>query len=81
MPELEQKRLDNENLILQLEADFVKLKEKRDATEEEKQRVEQQVKAKAAQIAAAEADIDRKIKEAEERARLANYVGGALGWP
>ena len=39
------------------------------------------VKPKAAQIAAAEADIDRKIKEAEERARLANYVGGALGWP
>lgn len=81
MPELEQKRLDNEDLIEQLEADFVKLKEKRDATAEEKQKIEQQVKAKAAQIAAAEAEIDRKIKEAEERARLANYVGGALGWP
>ena len=81
MPVLEQKRLDNEQLILQLEADFVTLKEKRDATAEEKQRIEQQIKNKEAQVAAAEAEIDRKIKEAEERERLANYVGGALAWP
>lgn len=81
MPKLEQKRLDNEDLIEQLEADFVKLKEKRDATAAEKQKIEQQIKAKEVQVAAAEAEINRKIKEAEERARLANYVGGALGWP
>lgn len=81
MPKLEQKRLDNEQLILQLEADFVRLKENKDATAEEKQRIEQQVQAMAAKVAAAEAEIDRKIKEAEERERLANYVGGALGWP
>ncbi len=81
MPKLEQKRLDNEDLIEQLEADFVKLKENKEATAEEKQKIEQQVKYKEAQVAAAEAEIDRKIKEAEERARLANYVGGALGWP
>ncbi len=81
MPQLEQKRIDNENMILQLEADFVTLKEKRDATEEEKRKVDEQIKAKEAQVAAAEAEIERKIKEAEERARLANYVGGALGWP
>jgi len=81
MPKLEQKRLDNEQLILQLEADFVRLKENKDATAEEKQKIEQQVQAMAAKVAAAEAEIDRKIKEAEERERLANYVGGALGWP
>lgn len=81
MPKLEQKRLDNEQLILQLEADFVRLKENKDATAEEKQRIEQQVQAMAAKVAAAEAEIDRKIKEAEERERLVNYVGGALGWP
>lgn len=81
MPKLEQKRLDNEQLILKLEEDFIRLKENKEATEEEKRRVEAQVKAKEAQVAAAEAEIDRKIKEAEERARLENYVGGALGWP
>lgn len=81
MPQLEEKRLQNEQLILQLEADFVKLKETRDATAEEKARIEQQIKYKEAQVAAAEAEIERKIKEAEERARLANYVGGALAWP
>ncbi len=81
MPELEEKRAQNEALIAQLEEDFVRLKENKDATEEEKRRVEEQIKAKQAQVAAAEAEIDRKIKEAEERERLANYVGGALGWP
>ena len=61
MPKLEQKRLDNEQLILKLEDDFIRLKETKEATEVEKRRVEAQVKAKAAQVAAAEAEIDRKI--------------------
>ncbi|MBR5871509.1 MAG: peptidoglycan DD-metalloendopeptidase family protein [Clostridia bacterium] len=81
MPKLEQKRLDNEDLIEQLEADFVKLRENKEATAAEKQRLEQQIKTKEAQVTAAEAEINRKIKEAEERARIANYVGGTLGWP
>ena len=81
MPKLEQKRLENEQLILKLEEDFVKLKENKQATEEEKRKVEEQIRLKEKQVAAMEAEIDRKIKEAEERARLANYVGGALSWP
>lgn len=81
MPKLEQKRLDNEDLLEQLEADFLKLRENKEATAAEKARIEEQIKAKERQVAAAEAEIDRKIKEAEERARRANYVGGALGWP
>ena len=81
MPKLEQKRLDNEDLLEQLEADFLKLRENKEATAEEKARIEDQIKAKERQVAAAEAEIDRKIREAEERARLARYVGGQLGWP
>lgn len=81
MPKLEQKRLDNEDLLEQLEADFLKLRENKEATAEEKARIEDQIKAKERQVAAAEAEIDRKIREAEERERLARYVGGQLGWP
>ncbi len=81
MPLLEEKRKQNEELILQLEADFLKLKENKEATEAQKKKIEEQVRAKEAQIAAAEAEIAKKIKEAEERERLANYVGGKLGWP
>ncbi|MBQ8577023.1 MAG: peptidoglycan DD-metalloendopeptidase family protein [Clostridia bacterium] len=81
MPVLEEKRKQNEELIEKLEADFLELKNNKEATEEQKAKLDAQVKAKAAQVAAAEAEIDRKIKEAEERERLANYVGGQLGWP
>ena len=81
MEELEEKRLQNEALIEQLEEDFIELKNNKEATEAEKQKMEEQVRSKEKQIAAAEAAIEKKIKEAQERERLANYVGGALGWP
>ncbi len=81
MPVLEDKRKQNEELILQLEEDFLALKSNKDATEAQKKKIEEQVKAKEAQVLAAEAAIEKKIREAEERERLANYVGGALGWP
>jgi len=81
MPKLEEKRKQNEALIIQLEADFLELKNAKDATEEQKAYIEEQVKKKEAQVTAAEAEINRKIREAQERERLANYVGGALGWP
>ncbi|MGM9625573.1 MAG: peptidoglycan DD-metalloendopeptidase family protein [Eubacteriales bacterium] len=81
MPVLEEKRKQNEELIAQLEEDFLTLKNNKEATEEQKKKIEEQIKYKEAQVAAAEAEIDRKIKEAEEKERLANYVGGALGWP
>ncbi|MBQ7983215.1 MAG: peptidoglycan DD-metalloendopeptidase family protein, partial [Clostridia bacterium] len=81
MPKLEEKREQNELLIEQLEKDFLELKNNKEATEEQKKKLEEQVKYKEAQVAAAEAEIDRKIKEAQERERLANYVGGTLGWP
>ena len=81
MPVLEQKRLDNEALIQQLEEDFLKLKNNKDATEEEKRKLDEQVRKKEAQIKAAEAEIEKKIKEAQEKERLENYVGGVLGWP
>ena len=81
MPKLEDKRKQNEALIIQLEEDFLELKNAKDATEEQKAYIEEQVKQKEAQVNAAEAEINRKIKEAQERERLKNYVGGALGWP
>lgn len=81
MEALEEKRLLNEELIKQLEEDFIELKNNKEATEAEKKKMEEQVRAKERQIASAEAEIERKIKEAQERERLANYVGGALGWP
>lgn len=81
MPKLEEKREQNEQLIAQLEADFLELKNNKEATEEQKKKLEEQVKYMEAKVAAADAEIDRKIKEAQERERLANYVGGTLGWP
>ncbi len=81
VPILDEKRKQNEKLLEQLEADFLELKDKKDATEAEKKRIEEQIRAKESQVAAAEAEIDKKIREAEERERLAKYVGGTFGWP
>lgn len=81
MPVLEEKRKQNEELIAQLEADFLKLRDDKDASEAQKKKLEDQIAAKQKQVAAAEAEIEKKIKEEEERQRIANYVGGTLGWP
>lgn len=81
MPVLEEKRKQNEELILQLEEDFIELKNNKEATEEQKAKIEAQIKAKETQVAVAEAEIAKKIREAEERERRENYVGGSLGWP
>lgn len=81
MPKLEERRKESVKLIADLEEAIIIARENKEATEEEKEKLNAAVRTKEMQVAAAEAEVQKKIKEAQERERRANYVGGKLGWP
>ncbi len=81
MPLLEEKSIEASTLLAELEAAYEKAYTSMEATKEEKAYIEAQVKKKEQEIALADAALDKKIKEAQERERKENYVGGKLGWP
>ena len=84
IPVLEQKQLDAEQLIKDLNAKLEEAMAKKDASAEIKAQCDAAVAAKQREEQVAQAELEKKIREAEEAEkarRRAEYVGGTLGWP
>ncbi|MCQ2431489.1 MAG: peptidoglycan DD-metalloendopeptidase family protein [Clostridia bacterium] len=81
MPILEKKRAEGEQMLIELEEAVAAAKANKEATEEEKRKVDAAVSSMEQRVKVAEAEIDKKIKEAQERERREKYVGGTFGWP